>query len=145
MEWLRGAGPAVASGAPAHAGGGPACPRWPPISTCSPSSPLTPPDNAIADDSSTRDAVTEITADWTPGLGGTVVTIDLEDDPLVGVLAVEALLRLLEWLHHEGTAPARRLSRSPRTDRRMTHTTDTKAERVPLPSPCKPVVAAHRA
>jgi hypothetical protein len=36
-----------------------------------------------------------------------VVTIDVEDDPLVEVLAAEALLRLVEWLHHEGTVPAR--------------------------------------
>ena len=36
-----------------------------------------------------------------------VVTIDLEDDPLIEVLAVQALLRLVEWLHHEGTISAR--------------------------------------
>lgn len=36
-----------------------------------------------------------------------VVTIDLEDDPLIEVLAVQALLRLVEWLHHEGAVPAR--------------------------------------
>jgi len=35
------------------------------------------------------------------------VTIDLEDDPLIEVLAVQALLRLVEWLHHEGTIPTR--------------------------------------
>jgi hypothetical protein len=36
-----------------------------------------------------------------------VVTIDVEDDPLVEVLAVEAFLRLVEWLHHEGSVPTR--------------------------------------
>ena len=36
-----------------------------------------------------------------------VVTIDLEDDPLIEVLAVQALLRLVEWLHHEGTISTR--------------------------------------
>ena len=36
-----------------------------------------------------------------------VVTIDLEDDPLTELLAVQALLRLTEWLHHEGITPAR--------------------------------------
>jgi hypothetical protein len=35
------------------------------------------------------------------------VTIDVEDDPHTEVLAVQALLRLVEWLHHEGTLPAR--------------------------------------
>ena len=41
------------------------------------------------------------------GLRRIIVTIDLQDDPLVEVLAVQALLRLVEWLHHEGTIPAR--------------------------------------
>lgn len=41
------------------------------------------------------------------GLTRIVVTIDLEEDPLTEVLAVQALLRLAEWLHHEGTVPAR--------------------------------------
>lgn len=41
------------------------------------------------------------------GLRRIVVTIDLEDDPLIEVLAVQALLRLVEWLHHEGTVSAR--------------------------------------
>jgi hypothetical protein len=36
-----------------------------------------------------------------------VVTIDLDDDPLVEMLAVQALLRLVEWFHHEGTPPLR--------------------------------------
>ena len=36
-----------------------------------------------------------------------VVTIDIHDDPLTEVLAVQALLRLVEWLHHEGTTPTR--------------------------------------
>ena len=36
-----------------------------------------------------------------------IVTIDLEDDPHIEVLAVQALLRLVEWLHHEGTTSAR--------------------------------------
>jgi len=35
------------------------------------------------------------------------VTIDVEDDPLTEILAVQALLRLVEWLHHEGTIPTR--------------------------------------
>jgi hypothetical protein len=42
-----------------------------------------------------------------PGLKRVVVTIDLEDDPLIEVLAVQALLRLVEWLHHEGTFSTR--------------------------------------
>ncbi len=41
------------------------------------------------------------------GLRRIVVTIDLEDDPLIEVLAVQALLHLVEWLHHEGTVSAR--------------------------------------
>lgn len=41
------------------------------------------------------------------GLRRIVVTIDLEDDPLTEVLAVQALLHLVEWLHHEGTVSAR--------------------------------------
>ena len=36
-----------------------------------------------------------------------VVTIDIQNDPLTEVLAVQALLRLVEWLHHEGTTPTR--------------------------------------
>ena len=39
------------------------------------------------------------------GLRHIVVTIALEDDPHIEVLAVQALLRLVEWLHHEGIAP----------------------------------------
>jgi len=35
------------------------------------------------------------------------VTIDIEDDPHTEILAVQALLRLVEWLHHEGTIPTR--------------------------------------
>ncbi len=30
-----------------------------------------------------------------------VITIDPEDDPNVEMLAVQALLHLVEWLHHE--------------------------------------------
>jgi hypothetical protein len=41
------------------------------------------------------------------GLRRIVVTITLEDDPHIEVLAVQALLHLVEWLHHEGTASAR--------------------------------------
>jgi hypothetical protein len=41
------------------------------------------------------------------GLRRIVVTIDVDDDPHVEVLAVQALLRLVEWLHHEGTVSAR--------------------------------------
>jgi len=41
------------------------------------------------------------------GLRRIVVTIDVEDDPHTEVLAVQALLRLVEWLHHEGTIPER--------------------------------------
>ncbi len=41
------------------------------------------------------------------GLRRIVVTIDLEDDRLIEVLAVQALLHLVEWLHHEGTVSAR--------------------------------------
>lgn len=41
------------------------------------------------------------------GLRRIVVTIDLDDDPLIEVLAVQALLHLVEWLHHEGTVAAR--------------------------------------
>lgn len=41
------------------------------------------------------------------GLRRIVVTIDVEDDPHIEVLAVQALLRLVEWLHHEGTVSAR--------------------------------------
>lgn len=36
-----------------------------------------------------------------------IVTIDLEDDPSVEVIAVQALLHLVEWLRHEGIASAR--------------------------------------
>jgi hypothetical protein len=36
-----------------------------------------------------------------------IVTLDLEDDPLTDTLAVQALLHLLEWFHHEGVAPTR--------------------------------------
>lgn len=36
-----------------------------------------------------------------------VVTIDLEDDPNVEVIAVQALLRLVEWLHHEAIVTTR--------------------------------------
>lgn len=35
------------------------------------------------------------------------ITIDVEDDPCTEVLAVQALLRLVEWLQHEGTFSAR--------------------------------------
>ena len=41
------------------------------------------------------------------GLRRIIVTIDVEDDPHTEVLAVQALLHLVEWLHHEGTIPAR--------------------------------------
>ena len=41
------------------------------------------------------------------GLRHIVITIDVEDDPHTEVLAVQALLRLVEWLHHEGTVSAR--------------------------------------
>ena len=41
------------------------------------------------------------------GLRRIVITIDIEEDPHTEVLAVQALLRIVEWLHHEGTAPAR--------------------------------------
>ena len=43
----------------------------------------------------------------TAGLARVVVTIDLDDDPHVEVLAVQALLRLVEWLQHEGVVSAR--------------------------------------
>jgi hypothetical protein len=36
-----------------------------------------------------------------------IVTIDVEDDPHTEVLAVQALLHLVEWRHHEGTIPTR--------------------------------------
>ncbi len=36
-----------------------------------------------------------------------VVTIDVDDDPFIEVLAVQALLHLVEWLRHEGIASAR--------------------------------------
>jgi hypothetical protein len=36
-----------------------------------------------------------------------VVTIDVDDDPFVEVLAVQALLHLVEWLRHEGIASTR--------------------------------------
>jgi len=39
------------------------------------------------------------------GLRRIVVTIDLEDDPHTDVLAVQALLHLIEWLHHESIIP----------------------------------------
>lgn len=42
-----------------------------------------------------------------PQLRRIIVTIDIEDDPHIEVLAAQALLRLVEWLHHEGTLPAR--------------------------------------
>lgn len=41
------------------------------------------------------------------GLKRIVVTIAVEDDPHTEVLAVQALLHLVEWLHHEGTVSAR--------------------------------------
>jgi hypothetical protein len=41
------------------------------------------------------------------GLTRIVVTIALEDDPHIEVLAVQALLHLLEWLHHEGITSTR--------------------------------------
>jgi hypothetical protein len=41
------------------------------------------------------------------GLKRITVTIDVEDDPLTEILAVQALLHLVEWLHHEGTNPTR--------------------------------------
>ena len=41
------------------------------------------------------------------GLTRIVVTIDVEDDPHIEVLAVQALLHLVEWLQHEGIASAR--------------------------------------
>jgi len=41
------------------------------------------------------------------GLKRIVVTLNVEDDPHTEVLAVQALLRLVEWLHHEGTVSAR--------------------------------------
>ena len=43
----------------------------------------------------------------TTGFKRIAVTIDVEDDPHVELLAVQALLRLVEWLQHEGTTPAR--------------------------------------
>ncbi len=71
------------------------------------------------------------------GLRRIVVTIDLEDDPLIEVLAVQALLRLVEWLHHEGTVSARTPSRSPPTDRRHNaDNRDQRSQRAPIPSPC---------
>jgi hypothetical protein len=42
-----------------------------------------------------------------PELRRIIITIDIEDDPHTEVLAVEALLRLVEWLQHEGTSSAR--------------------------------------
>jgi len=41
------------------------------------------------------------------GLRRIVVTIDIEDDPLTEVFAVQALLQLVEWLHHESITPTR--------------------------------------
>lgn len=41
------------------------------------------------------------------GLRRILITIDVEDDPHTEVLAVQALLHLVEWLHHEGTVSAR--------------------------------------
>jgi hypothetical protein len=41
------------------------------------------------------------------GLRRVVVTLDLADGPHIDVLAVPALLRLSEWMHHEEIAPAR--------------------------------------
>ncbi len=35
------------------------------------------------------------------------VTIDVDNDPFIEVLAVQALLHLVEWLRHEGIASAR--------------------------------------
>jgi hypothetical protein len=45
-----------------------------------------------------------------------VVAIDLDDDPHVEVLAVQALLRLVEWLQHEGVAPPRTTLKITRAD-----------------------------
>jgi len=42
-----------------------------------------------------------------PGLTRIIVTIDVDDDPHIEVLAVQALLHLVNWLHHEGIASAR--------------------------------------
>jgi len=36
-----------------------------------------------------------------------IVTIDLEDDPSVEVIAIQALLHHVEWLRHEGIASGR--------------------------------------
>ncbi len=35
------------------------------------------------------------------------VTIDIDDDPFIDMLAIQALLHLAQWLHHEGITPAR--------------------------------------
>jgi len=36
-----------------------------------------------------------------------IITICIEEDPHTEVLAAQALLRLLEWLRHDGTTPTR--------------------------------------
>ena len=36
-----------------------------------------------------------------------VITIDLDHDPTIEVVAVQALLRLVEWLHHEAIVTTR--------------------------------------
>ena len=41
------------------------------------------------------------------GLKRITITIDVEDDPHTEMLAVQALLRLVEWFHHEGIVSAR--------------------------------------
>lgn len=41
------------------------------------------------------------------GLTRIIVTIDLEDDPHTEVLAVQAPLHLVEWLHHEHVVSTR--------------------------------------
>ena len=43
----------------------------------------------------------------TAGLSRIVVTIEIDHDPHTDILAVQALLRLTEWLHHQGTTPTR--------------------------------------
>ena len=42
-----------------------------------------------------------------------IITICIEEDPHTEVLAAQALLRLLEWLRHDGTTEVPPVSRSP--------------------------------
>ena len=59
-----------------------------------------------------------------------VGTIALEDVPHIEVLAVRALLRLVEWLHHEGITSART-------------TLEITAHRPPSPCRNRAIASAH--